>query len=213
MRQFLILFYFLTLNCVVVHAATNGNVSLGKAMNFEKKSNSTLNDTIPSLKKYFEVSDCLESINLTDLEQHLSYLYWASNYISASDNYRINPGGDIKMKAGKTIVLKPNATVLRGSKYLARIEACEKACSYEIPKGISPNGDGLNDEFNLSDVCNLKNVKIFNRYGVEVFEKDDYKNEWHGQDFNGSELPSATYYYVAKLSNGDVRTGWVYLNR
>lgn len=82
----------------------------------------------------------------------------------------------------------------------------------EIPKGISPNNDGLNDFFDLS-AFDVESLKIFNRYGREVFFKIEYKNEWHGQDFKGHLLPTATYYYVLYLNNGETKTGWVYLQR
>ncbi|SEQ18724.1 T9SS type B sorting domain-containing protein [Flavobacterium urocaniciphilum] len=82
----------------------------------------------------------------------------------------------------------------------------------EIPKGLSPNNDGLNDSWNLTGL-NVERAEIFNRYGLEVYSKDKYVNEWKGFTNNGKELPSGTYYYVLTFSNGQVKTGWVYLNR
>ncbi|RYE13194.1 MAG: gliding motility-associated C-terminal domain-containing protein, partial [Sphingobacteriales bacterium] len=49
-----------------------------------------------------------------------------------------------------------------------------------IPKGISPNGDGRNDNFDLSNL-DVKEIQIFNRYGLQVYEKKNYRDEWHGQ--------------------------------
>lgn len=80
-----------------------------------------------------------------------------------------------------------------------------------IPRGISPDGNMENDEFDLS-YLDVKHIKIFNRYGLEVYEKYDYKNEWHGQSDKG-DLPTGTYFYVITLSQGKQVTGWVYLNR
>lgn len=117
------------------------------------------------------------------------------------------------MKAGNVIVLKPNTKVVTGSNYLARIEPCDRQCEIEIPKGISPNGDGLNDDFDLSLICPVKSVKIFNRYGVMLFEGESYKKEWHGQDANNNILPSATYFYRVDFEDGQIKTGWIYLNR
>lgn len=82
-----------------------------------------------------------------------------------------------------------------------------------IPKGVSPNGDGMNDTFDLSNF-NVSNLQIFNRYGRVVYEANDYTNQWYGQTTDDSELlPSATYYYVITFVGGDKKTGWVYLNR
>ena len=81
-----------------------------------------------------------------------------------------------------------------------------------IPKGVSPNNDGLNDTWDLSGF-DAKQVQIFNRYGVEVYSKSNYTNEWGGRANNGNELPDGTYYYVVSLPSGEVKTGWVYINR
>ncbi|CAM3582071.1 hypothetical protein FSS13T_23690 [Flavobacterium saliperosum S13] len=81
-----------------------------------------------------------------------------------------------------------------------------------IPRGISPNNDGLNDTFDLSCLQGIVNVKIFNRYGMNVYELDNYVDQWDGKDFKGRLLPAATYYYVVKFDTGNVKTGWVYLN-
>jgi gliding motility-associated-like protein len=81
-----------------------------------------------------------------------------------------------------------------------------------IPRGISPNNDGSNDAFDLTTL-DVKELKIFNRYGQEVYSKRDYTNEWIGQGSNGDELPTGTYYYMIERSNGETKTGWVYINR
>jgi gliding motility-associated-like protein len=82
----------------------------------------------------------------------------------------------------------------------------------EIPKGISPNNDDANDSFDLTGF-DVKNVKIFNRYGAMVFERENYVDQWRGQDYLGHELPSATYYYLVNLMSGETKSGWVYLIR
>ena len=79
-----------------------------------------------------------------------------------------------------------------------------------VPKGISPNGDGLNDGFNL-EIFNLVELKIFNRYGMEVYNHGEgYIDQWKGQDKNNRELPSGTYYYIFKTLF-DTYIGYVYL--
>ncbi|WDO14346.1 gliding motility-associated C-terminal domain-containing protein [Flavobacterium sp. WW92] len=82
----------------------------------------------------------------------------------------------------------------------------------KIPKGVSPNGDNDNDTWNLAGLDILR-VKIFNRYGMEVYEMNNYVNQWHGQCSDGKLLPTATYYYYISFRSGKEKTGWVYLNR
>ncbi|WP_298512086.1 gliding motility-associated C-terminal domain-containing protein [uncultured Kordia sp.] len=81
-----------------------------------------------------------------------------------------------------------------------------------IPRGISPNNDGLNDTFDISWL-KATSVKIFNRNGVEVFQARNYKNEWSGQDKNGNIVPTGTYFYVITDENQEVYNGWVYVKR
>lgn len=81
----------------------------------------------------------------------------------------------------------------------------------DIPRGISPNADNKNDNFDISGM-GAKKLSIFNRYGEEVYTKNDYTNQWYGQTDNGNELPTGTYFYVIERP-GQSRTGWVYINR
>uniref|UniRef100_UPI002604C034 gliding motility-associated C-terminal domain-containing protein n=1 Tax=Flavobacterium sp. TaxID=239 RepID=UPI002604C034 len=88
--------------------------------------------------------------------------------------------------------------------------ANETTCS--IPKGISPNGDGLNDEFDLTGL-NVRQLSIYNRYGTKVYTRGNYTNEWVGQSDDNNELPDGTYYYVIERDGVAAKTGWVYINR
>lgn len=79
-----------------------------------------------------------------------------------------------------------------------------------VPKGISPNGDGMNDGFNL-EIFNLIELKILNRYGMEVYyHGEGYIDQWKGQDKNNRKLPGGTYYYIFKTLF-DTYIGYVYV--
>ncbi len=82
----------------------------------------------------------------------------------------------------------------------------------EVPKGISPNDDGKNDFFDLTNL-NVKKLEIFNRYGMKVYSHLNYKKEWEGKTDNGQELPDGTYYYLIEFEDRLSKTGWVYLSR
>jgi len=82
-----------------------------------------------------------------------------------------------------------------------------------IPRGISPNGDGDNDSFDLTGL-GAKEVSIFNRYGTEVYSySGNYTNQWNGNGKNGSQLPDGTYFYNITFQDGKSVTGWVYIIR
>ncbi len=74
-----------------------------------------------------------------------------------------------------------------------------------IPNAITPNGDGYNDYWNISDLERYPDneVRIINRWGDEVYFAAPYKNDWIGT-WKGENLPGATYYYVLKIKfNGE----------
>ncbi|CAN1565821.1 Gliding motility-associated, C-terminal domain [Flavobacteriaceae bacterium] len=102
------------------------------------------------------------------------------------------------------------AVSINGCSKEKSITVSNSFCS--IPKGISPNGDGDNDFFDLSNL-NVQNLQIFNRYGMEVYSKSDYKKEWNGKTNGGKELPDGTYYYIVNFVTGKTKTGWVYINK
>lgn len=83
---------------------------------------------------------------------------------------------------------------------------------FEIPKGISPNGDGENDYLDL-DGYFVSKITIFNRFGVVVYSQRDYINEWRGQDKNNNLLPTGTYFYVVEVLDAPYKSGYIYLMR
>jgi gliding motility-associated-like protein len=81
-----------------------------------------------------------------------------------------------------------------------------------IQKGISVNSDGLNDTFDLTGF-DVKKLTIFNRLGMQVYSRSNYVNEWGGKSDDGDELPDGTYFYTIEQRSGEVKTGWIYINR
>ena len=76
-----------------------------------------------------------------------------------------------------------------------------------IPEGFSPNNDGIDDTWTIQKPFGTKvDVKVFNRWGNEVFANPDYKNDWRGKGINnllGEDLPEGTYYYIVLGINID----------
>lgn len=85
-----------------------------------------------------------------------------------------------------------------------------------ITQGISPNGDGMNDCFDLqflNDQAGPLELVILNRHGRVVFEQSNYVDQWCGQTNDGDILPVGNYFYVIKLQDEEPRTGYIYLNK
>jgi gliding motility-associated-like protein len=96
------------------------------------------------------------------------------------------------------------------------------SCSVIIPESFTPDGDGINDQFVIEGIELFPDntLKIFNRWGVLVFQESHYQNNWDGKTqstftVGGNDLPTATYYYVfdTKDEIKGVFTGYVYLQR
>lgn len=80
-----------------------------------------------------------------------------------------------------------------------------------IPNVFSPNGDGINDTWNILQLNTYPEARlsIFNRHGQKVYESIGYTSQWNGT-FHGKPLPVGTYYYVINLENGlKPFSGWV----
>jgi len=97
-----------------------------------------------------------------------------------------------------------------------------------ISNGVSPNGDGVNDYFQIDKIQNLANnkVEIFDRYGKKIFSTTNY--DTNGNVFEGISdanltignglLPTGTYFYVLSYDFDDGSTiqriknaGYLYL--
>jgi gliding motility-associated-like protein len=92
---------------------------------------------------------------------------------------------------------------------------------------ITPNGDGTNDYFEITNITLFPDntVQIYNRWGVVVYEAKGYdngNNAFRGVS-NGratiqtdAELPVGVYFYIVNYNdNGENKstTGYLYVNR
>ena len=83
-------------------------------------------------------------------------------------------------------------------------------------QAFTPNGDGINDYWIIPGIENYPNalVKVYNRWGHEVFATKGYNNDWSAAyRSNSDRLPSGSYMYVIDLSNGSAPIqGWLFIN-
>ncbi len=68
--------------------------------------------------------------------------------------------------------------------------------------GISPNGDGVNDEWEIDfiELFPENTVEVYNRWGELLFQSKGYKEKWDGK-YKGQPLPVGTYYYIINLND------------
>ena len=82
---------------------------------------------------------------------------------------------------------------------------------------ITPNQDGINDEFVVSCLelggCPNNQLFIFNQWGDQVFEAAPYDNTWKGT-YNDKDVPDGTYFYIFKCDNSTpAEKGFVVIHR
>jgi len=96
---------------------------------------------------------------------------------------------------------------LSGSIEVEPTEGC-----FFVATAITPNSDGINDEWVIGGLEYFPNVlvQVYNRWGQLVFESRGYPTRWDGR-FNGNRLPIADYYYVITFEESglDTMTGTV----
>jgi|GEM_PF-1862750 len=120
------------------------------------------------------------------------------------------------------------ATDLCGNK-ITHTQRLNVVCTtkIEIYNGISANSDGLNDIFYIDGIEKYPEnvVRIFNRWGVEVYKESGYDNQtkyWDGNSkgnftYKNRKATEGSYFYILEykdLDNQIVKeSGYIYLSR
>lgn len=73
-----------------------------------------------------------------------------------------------------------------------------------IPNAFTPNGDGQNDIFRITNFTNEKLIdfKVFNRWGTILFRSTDIREGWDGTN-KGQQQPMGVYGYVIRIGYPD----------
>jgi gliding motility-associated-like protein len=91
----------------------------------------------------------------------------------------------------------------------AKVILCTSEKELLIPNLFTPNGDHVNDKFEVSGICEGFYIEVYNRWGEMVFKANEYHNNWGGENEN-----DGMYYYMIRDQNRDRRfKGWVNILR
>ncbi|MDP5171434.1 MAG: gliding motility-associated C-terminal domain-containing protein, partial [Bacteroidia bacterium] len=86
-------------------------------------------------------------------------------------------------------------------------------CLIHMPSGFTPNGDGVNELFTWAYSCDLQNatLRIYDRWGGEVFSSNDPAAGWNGSYRDGRPCTEGVYVWVLDygfigISDGPIQT-------
>jgi gliding motility-associated-like protein len=171
---------------------------------------------------------CLTGSTTYSLEVTVS-----SGNVTSTSGIVSNISGNIWSIAEITSETDIDVTVtgINGCQEMISVDAplCITDVGITINTGISPNGDGVNDEFRIIGLNNFpqNTLQIFNRWGVKVFERDRYEQPgvklFDGTSYGrvtvqeDEKLPVGTYYYVLNYqdASGTImsKAGYFYITR
>ena len=147
--------------------------------------------------------------------------------------------GTTTVKPDGTIEYTPNSSFIGNDAFVYELCNNNGACvtatvrikvenNLIVYNGVSVDGNDRNRHFHIAGIENYpKNVvRIFNRWGVQVFEVEGYdnvRNVFTGRSDGrvtieaGDKLPQGTYYYtieyVDENNQKQTEAGWLYLKR
>lgn len=156
-------------------------------------------DTKPILLSA-DTSFCIAELQPLNLYLPLGYKsYQANSIFSVNNVLQINELGTITIK-----VKDENNCEILGS--IAIIDNCER---FKIPNIFTPNGDGINDLFEIQNLRPNCELSIFNRWGSEVYKANNYNNNWKAED-----ITDGLYYYLLHDTYYKIKyKGWLQISR
>ncbi|MFL5763539.1 MAG: gliding motility-associated C-terminal domain-containing protein [Bacteroidia bacterium] len=127
-------------------------------------------------------------------------VYLSSDYIPSSftigDDTLHRTGGECSFvaKMSSSCFSKPSC------------RPCETALTF--PNVFSPNSDGINDNFIPLEHTGASNtlLKIYNRWGEELFRSDDLSKGWNGTH-NNKNCPDGTYFWILEYQDCNHESG------
>ncbi|MEI7597525.1 MAG: gliding motility-associated C-terminal domain-containing protein [Bacteroidota bacterium] len=137
-------------------------------------------------------------LNANYTGSNLSYNWYLNDGLIATNTETI----DVTNEGSYALIIIDNG----GCQFADTVNIGSIDCEITIPNVITPNTDGTNDYFEITNLDKYPSspLLIYNRWGKKIYESSDYKNDW-----NGDGCSEGTYYYIFTLSNTTKYTGTV----
>ncbi len=123
-------------------------------------------------------------------------------------DYDFNEAGTFMVQLYVTYSHKENKNLVLEYEYEPFMVVVSES-SLKVPNAFSPNGDGINDYFNVFEVKSIISFSaaIYNRWGQQLYkwgmdEMDCEECGWDGT-YNGSPVKDGVYYVVVQARGAD----------
>ncbi len=130
----------------------------------------------------------------------MSYSWY---FLDGEISNETDPSHIFKKEGNYKVYLIANNGACADTAYDGEIDV--KIASFiEIPDIFTPNNDDKNDVFNVKAAgLNSLDCKIFNRWGILIYEWDQLNGGWDGLSMSGTEVPDGIYFYVINATGND----------
>lgn len=131
-----------------------------------------------------------------------TYLWIFPNGTTSTD---LNPQVQFNLSGNNTITLIATNNVCNDTAVVDFASTIIGDIFSQIPNIFTPNGDNLNDCFDLGsevDLTDCSHWEVYNRWGKKVFENSSAHPCWNGKkDGSGADLSDGTYYIVVEIAD------------
>lgn len=116
---------------------------------------------------------------------------------------------DTEFEAGNSeVVYEFNDGTGNGSVCAFNVNVIRDEISFEVAKVITPNGDGINDTWWVTNIEKFKDnsVLIVDRWGSRIYKSSGYDNidvQWNAAGPGGGRVPIGTYFYTIEVKTND----------
>lgn len=147
-----------------------------------------------------------------------------NEYVALGNERYITIGHFVDNAHMDTVSTQAQSAVFTGSYYYlddVSVRLCEEIDSVfdpkQIPNVFTPNNDGVNEGWTLKNLPDRSELRIYNRWGLEVVEAGTLfplvgNYVWDGKTTSGDLCTTGTYYYILKAGT-ETYTGYILLIR